>query len=163
MADVANTSGTLTRDAVDKNYRLTCAGEMEAVWGLKLFITLHKGYPVGSYFRVELHDFDIVPPPALGRWGVTKNRFLILDRYTVTEPGVQPPANCDNPYWFTAPMVRDFNEKISHKYTAGYLCTGDETREIWEGAEGEFNATKSQRQLQPQEALPPRCRVQHGR
>ena len=41
-------------------------------------LTIHDGKPLAEMWAVAAADWDILPPPGMGRHGMTKNRFYHL-------------------------------------------------------------------------------------
>ena len=132
--DTANRS--LSADAIDPNYRLTNAAEMQCVFGLQLAAAVHGGAPFDSYF--SNNDFDasgLFPAPGFGRHGVTKNRALILLRSAHLSDGPMQPGT--DPHWFIDGPLEEFNKHMQASLRPSHLGCMDESGCVWHGGEGE--------------------------
>ena len=97
FADTANKQ--LDGASLDPNYRFTDAAEVEVVLGLALAACVHGSGPFDSFFsNTPSDEFSLFPPPGFGRYGVNKNRALILLRMMHLSHGPdQPGASNPNP------------------------------------------------------------------
>lgn len=140
MAVIANKE--LQDDPANPNYRKTSAAELECVFGLALAASVHGSGPFDTYFsNAPLDDAGMFAGPGFGRFGINKNRALVLLRCAHLSDGPQQPAG-EGPHWFIDPVIDEFNVHMKTHFKPSYLGCADESGPPWHGREEEadYNA-----------------------
>ena len=76
------------------------------------------------------------PGPCFGRFGVSKNRALIVLRAAHLSHGPMQPAG-EGPHWFINKPLSEFREHMASTFKASWLRCMDESGPPWHGGEGE--------------------------
>eukprot|EP00965_Chrysotila_dentata_P097803 3233580-Pleurochrysis_carterae.AAC.1 len=101
-----------------------------------LVIVLNPGLPVADMWQDKWRPNDLLPPPSLGRFGITKNRFLIFLRmfgnmWPVSEAGMDE----TDLFRFCRWPLDMLNEHMPKLVTPGWLLGPDESMSAWRGEE----------------------------
>ena len=140
MSDHANEH--LFDHPTDINYRKTTPAEIECVLGLCGAAAVNGSGPFSSFFsNAPFDDSGFFPCPGFGRFGVSKNRALIVMRNMHLSPGPQQPAG-EGPHWFIQGPCDELTAHMAASFKASWLATMDESGPPWHGweAEGHFDA-----------------------
>ena len=117
----------------DKTKKLT-PGELTQFLGYMIALGVNTQKGVGEMWSITPTDFDVVPPPAMGRHGMSKNRFFHLRCMLRWYPAEKPFIEDD--WWACNPLVTYFNAGINDVLEPGWLITPDETTIAWRGLAG---------------------------
>ena len=135
MAAHANES--LLAVPADQNYRKTTPGEVECILGLAGACAVNGSGPLSSMFSTAPFDASgFFPGPCFGRFGVCKNRALIVLRAIHLSPGPKQPAG-QGPHWFINGPLREWREWMAAHFRSSWLRCMDESGPPWHGGEGE--------------------------
>lgn len=127
---------TLKPDNEDPNYHPTSEGEMLRWRGIALAMAANGGQTPREYFKTSESEFDLFSPPALGRHGMSKNRFFVLYRVQRLVRGTSKPEGCNDAWWFCREYFDDFAEHRRLTYCPGAIGEVDEKMCAWLGGEG---------------------------
>lgn len=107
-------------------------GELRRFIGYMISIALHSGIPVEKMWaKTQLSDSS-APPPHMGRWGMSENRFSLLR--SRLRFGPSDDASFDQNEWcFVEELVDTFNKHMCESITAGWLLGADESMSAWRG------------------------------
>lgn len=119
----------------------TTKGELKQWWGYALALSLNPGKPVEQMWSLTPGVDDILPPPAMGRFGMTLDRWMKLRSAMRFGPDDTPDFE-SNLWCFVEKMVTDFNEHMAAVFTPGWLLSMDESMSAWRGKQGEKNISK---------------------
>ena len=140
LAKLAKTANTqLEESPIDKNYRKTTPAEVEAVLGLALAAAVHGSGPFDTFFSNSGLDANgLFASPHFGRFGINKNRAVLLLRIMHLSDGPMQPAG-EDPYWFVDGPLDEYNATMKMSMRPSHLGTMDESGPAWRGGEGEGN------------------------
>ena len=111
-------------------------GEAYALFGMMLALCVETGKSVLDMWSTKAADYDLLPPPAFGRHGMTKNRFLFLKQRLRWYPSAEHrPAGADT-WWFVTELTELFNDRMAHTLSPGWLLVVDESMCAWRGRYG---------------------------
>ena len=128
--------GGLTK--LDKN--LT-KGELYRWWGYSLSLSLHTGIAIEKMWS-DMPDLEqILPPPKMGRHGMTLNRYKKIRSVLAFGPSDLASLTRD-PWAFCRPMADAFNEHMPLALDPGWLLTVDESMVAWRGRVGLLDPSK---------------------
>ena len=131
----------LNLTGLDKESRRTTEGEILQWWGYALALSLHPGTPLDKMWS-ETHAPDqILPPAAMGRYGMTVKRWNKLRAKMAFGPSDETTLKSD-PWAFVRPMVDKFNAHMELTIGPGWLLCVDEAMCAWRGAMGLLNPAK---------------------
>ena len=121
----------------DQNYRKTTPGEVECILGMAGACAVHGSGPLSSMFSTAPFDASgFFPGPCFGRFGVSKNRALIVLRAIHLSHGPKQPVG-EGPHWFINEPLREWREWMAAHFRSSWLRCMDESGPAWHGGEGE--------------------------
>ena len=104
-------------------------------------LSVHSGIALDKMWSREALPDSSVPPPAMGRWGISLKRFQKLRQ--VLSFGPEDEESFDADEWcFVRPLLDAFNARMVETISPGWLLGVDETMCAWRGAVGKRNRTK---------------------
>eukprot|EP00965_Chrysotila_dentata_P255155 6212119-Pleurochrysis_carterae.AAC.2 len=120
----------------DKNTRLTTKGEVLKFLSLIIVIVLNPGLPVMDMWQDKWRPNDLLPPPSLGRFGISKNRFAIFLRcfgcmWPVSKAGMETSDLFRYCKW----PLDQLNEHMAQLIVPGWILAPDESMCAWRGEE----------------------------
>ena len=122
------------------NAKLT-KGELLQFWGYGLALSLHTGIAIDKMWSTEPLPDSILPPPSMGRHGMTLSRFKKIR--SVLAFGPSDEASLRRDAWaFVRPLVDAYNDCREHGISPGWALTADETMFAWRGQVGLYDVTK---------------------
>lgn len=110
-------------------------GELLRWWGYVLSITIHKGVTLDKMWGTTPSAEDILPPPRMGRHGMSLKRFKKIMSVIAFGPSDVATLR-DKPWAFVSPLVDGYNVHMISAVVAGYLLTVDESIFAWRGKVG---------------------------
>ena len=122
------------------NAKLT-KGTLLRFWGYALALSIHTGLSLEQMWSDRQDDESILPPPAMGRHGMTYARFKKIRGAIAFGPGDEASLRADN-WAFVRGLIDLYNKSREEQVTAGWLITGDETMVAWRGQSGVLNVMK---------------------
>ena len=84
-------------------------GELKRWWGYALAISIHKGVPMEKMWSDTPLPESILPPPRMGRHGMTKERFKKIRSVLAFGPHDEASLRADN-WAFIRTLINMFNE-----------------------------------------------------
>ena len=126
------------RDEINK--KLT-KGEFLRFMGYCISLSIHSGIPLHKMWSKTPLPDSTAPPPAMGRFGISQNRFDKVR--SVFRCGPSDDASFDaNDWCFCEGLVDAFNDHNQHAVIAGWLLGADESISAWRGKVGKRNPKK---------------------
>ena len=88
-------------------------------------------------WRTEEREGDIYPPPAMGRHGMVKNRFLHFESlqaqmFDKDETELDP----TDPWRYSRAVINSYNQRRESLIIPSWILVGDESMSAYTGAEG---------------------------
>ena len=109
--------------------------------GYMLSISIHSGVPVEKMWAKTPLPTSSAPPPMMGRFGMTENRFSKIR--AVFRCGPSDAASfAANDWCFVENILDGFNQRMSEQFTAGWLLGTDESMGAWRGKVGKLDPKK---------------------
>ena len=109
--------------------------------GYALSLSLNTGTPTEKMWSYEPMAESVLPPPRMGRHGMSKNRWKAIRSALAFGPSDD--ASFDQDEWcFIDPMVTAFNEHMADVVNPGWLQCVDETMSAWRGKQGKRDSKK---------------------
>jgi hypothetical protein len=119
-------------DAINKKLD---KGELLQWWGYSLTLALHSGVTIEKMWSKEPLEETLLMPPALGRHGMTLNRWKKIR--SALRFGPDGDTDFDSDAWcFVRPLVDEFNAHMASCMHPGWLLGDDESMCAWRGSEG---------------------------
>ena len=120
----------------------TSKGEILQFWGYGLALSIHTGVSLEKMWSTTGDESLIVPPPAMGRHGMSYARFKKLRTALRFGPSDEQSLRAD--HWaFVRQLVDTFNEHRAGDYMKpGWLITADESMFAWRGQVGLLDINK---------------------
>lgn len=116
-------------------------GDLLRWWGYALSLSLNTGTPTEKMWSHEPIAESVLPPPRMGRHGMSKNRWKAIRSALAFGPSDD--ASFDRDEWcFVDPMVTAFNEQMADVVNPGWLLCVDETMSAWRGKQGKRDSKK---------------------
>ena len=145
--------------ARDQTNKHTTIGELLRLKGQILVYALFQHCPRDELYKDTPGEFDIFPPPALGRFGTGKNRAnklltLIWQYWTPDESELDK----DNRWRYLDSLEGDFNQYRLEKTVAGWLLSVDEGMSAYLGQVGNPTVQEDPYKSNPK-LLPTVCHV----
>ena len=116
-------------------------GELLQFWGYCLALSIHTGLSLEKMWSDTPIDGSILPPPAMGKHGMSFARFKAIRSALRFGPSDQASLRADN-WSFVRELVVLYNKCRDENYNAGWLLTADETMFAWRGKVGILNINK---------------------
>ena len=116
-------------------------GEVLRFFGYMLSLSLHTGMPLDKMWSKTQDPKSTAPPPMMGRFGMSKNRFDKLRAIFSYGPS-DDAAFAENDWCFCEPMVDAFNEHMHKQVNPGWLLAPDESMSAWRGKVGKKDTKK---------------------
>lgn len=134
-----HTNARLTGNTVDD--AKTTRGELLRWWGYALALSLNSGVPIERMWAHETYPDDILPPPNMGRFGMTKNRWMRLRARMACGPSDEASLEAD-PWSFVRAFTNSFNDHMHTTFGPSWLLCLDESMVAWRGRFGEGDPSK---------------------
>ena len=114
--------------------RKTTLGELVRFMSYMGALSLQPGTPLREMWKQVPSPKDIFPPPAMGKYGLSKNRFLLLaklagEAYPLNETGM----DATDPWRFSRMPVDMYNEHMAEVFSAGWNFGPDESMSAFTG------------------------------
>lgn len=119
----------------------TTKEELLQFWGYVLACTVHKGLSLDQMWSDIPQPESILPPPAMGRHGMSLNRFRKIRSVLTFGPSDEASLR-DDPWAFVRKLVDTFNSHRASSVSPGWLMTIDESMIAWRGQVGLLNPNK---------------------
>ena len=119
----------------------TDKGEILRWWGYALALSLHPGQSLDRIWAVDDDPDEIMPPPRMGRFGMTKNRWRKLRSKMAFGPSDEGALAADE-WAFVRPLVDAFNKHMADVLSPGWLLCIDESMCAWRGHQGKGDPDK---------------------
>lgn len=116
-------------------------GELLRFWGYVLALAVHKGLPLEKMWSDAPNSNSILPSPAMGRHGMSFNRFKRIRSALAFGPSDEATLRAD-PWAFVRKLVDDFNTHRATAISPGWLLTVDESMIAWRGQVGLLDPAK---------------------
>lgn len=135
--DAANDAAVVDGAAPTAPIARTSMGETIRKHGLRLAMTLTDcDKPTSWFWAVDGGGDRVVHPPAFGsRFGMSRNRFMLLEQHEQFCP--QPPDAASDPWWKVRQLVQWFNARRAAIMKPGVYVCEDESGSWWYGADAE--------------------------
>lgn len=128
-------------DEHDATHAKLTEGEVLRFLGYMLSISIHSGVPVEKMWAKTPLPTSSAPPPMMGRFGMTENRFSKIR--AVFRCGPSDAASfAANDWCFVENILDGFNQRMSEQFTAGWLLGTDESMGAWRGKVGKLDPKK---------------------
>jgi hypothetical protein len=102
--------------------------------GYMATLALYPGVAPDAMWQDEPLPRDILPPPALGRHGMTKARFNLLRQHVGQLYPASESSVAGGPWRFCDLPIRMFNEHMAQILVPGWLIGADEKMSPWTGS-----------------------------
>ena len=127
----------LTPNGKDEWNRKTTTGEVVRSWGYYVALALNPSVAVEESWRTTPLPGDLFPPLAMGKHGLTKNRFKKMrelqgQMFSKDEDGLDE----NDPWRYCRAPVRAFNDRRRRLIVPSWLLDLDESMCAWTGAVG---------------------------
>lgn len=116
-------------------------GELLQFYGYCIALSVHTGTTLDKMWSLTGEPDSIVPPPAMGRHGISLHRFKKIRSVISFGPSDETSLRSD-PWAFIRPVVDDFNTHMHDAFNPGWLLTCDESMIAWRGAVGLLDPKK---------------------
>ena len=140
---------------LDKTNAKLTKGTLLRFWGYALALSIHTGLSLEAMWSDRQNDESILPPPCMGRHGMTYAQFKRIRDVLSFGPGDEASLRADN-WAFVRGLVDLYNKSREEQVTPGWLITGDETMVAWRGQSGVLNVMKCARISRGSRASPSR-------
>lgn len=130
----------------DKTNAKLTRGEVKRFMGYMLCLSIHSGIALDKMWsKVALPD-STMPAPAMGRFGISKNRFDKLRSVFRCGPS-DDLAFSQNEWCFVEPLLDAFNSHNIKQIIPGWLLGPDESIGAWRGKEGKKDPKKCPKRM----------------
>ena len=116
-------------------------GEWLRWWGVSLSISLNTGVPVEKMWSDTPIPESVLPPPRMGRHGMSKNRWQAIKAALAFGPSDTASFEADE-WCFIQPLVDAFNEHMAEAINPGWMLCVDESMCAWRGKVGKGDRNK---------------------
>ena len=116
-------------------------GELLRWWGYALTLSVHTGTALDKMWSDQPIPESAMPPPRMGRHGISKNRFKAIRNALAFGPSDDASFDLDG-WCFIQPMVDAFNEHMNDIFCPGWLLTLDESMSAYRGKQGQRDRKK---------------------
>ena len=116
-------------------------GEWLRWWGMSLAISLNTGVPVEKMWPDTPIPESVLPPPRMGRHGMSKNRWQAIKAALAFGPSDTASFEADE-WCFVQPLVDAFNEQMAEAINPGWMLCVDESMCAWRGKVGKGDRYK---------------------
>ena len=125
-------------DGKKRETRKTSRGEIVRYLCTMGAIALRPGTSLKKMWQQVRGPKDIFPPPGLGSYGLSKNRFEVLTKlmgecYPLNETGLDP----NDPWRHSRMFVDSYNSHMAEVFSPGWNVGPDESMSAWTGAQGD--------------------------
>ena len=128
-------------DGHDAVHAKLTEGELLRFLGYMLSLSIHSGVAVERMWSKTPLPTSTAPPPMMGRFGMTENRFSKIR--AVFRCGPSDDASLDANDWSFVENISDgFNAHMCEQITPGWLLGADESMCAWRGKVGKKDTKK---------------------
>jgi hypothetical protein len=125
-------------DEHDSAHKKLTEGELLRFMGYMLSLSIHCGIPLDNMTAPE---GSTAAAPAMGRFGLAKNRFDTLRSKLRCGPSDDAFFE-ENDWCFVEPLLTAFNSTMQATVHAGWLIGCDESMSAWRGKQGKCDPKK---------------------
>ena len=128
-------------DDSDPVHKKMTKGELLRFFGYMLILTLQDYLPLDKMWQKTSPPGTSAPPPAMGRFGMSQNRFMAIKARLRFGPE-DDDSFAENEWCFVEKLVTAFNDHMYDVIIPGWLLAPDESMFAWRGKVGKRDRTK---------------------
>ena len=128
-------------DDSDPVHKKMTKGELLRFFGYMLILTLQDYLPLDKMWQKTSPPGTSAPPPAMGRFGMSQNRFMAIKARLRFGPE-DDDSFAENEWCFVEKLVTAFNDHMDDVIIPGWLLAPDESMFAWRGKVGKRDRTK---------------------